>query len=172
MIKSSNYTLLQTPNGGHAMLPKLNRATLFTCLIFTLYCASTTSQAASSANESLLESCSTPTSTPEAISKLIRSGADVHCTDESGRTPLILAAQSHINGGVIRILIDFGGKIEHKCNAGHTPIMHASQNPNVQIIQALIANKADLTTRGDYNETPLMNAARNNRNPAVISAFC
>ena len=102
--------------------------------------------------------------------------------DESGRTPLHLAAGKSKNPAVITALLKAGADtkvrtFKDEYGGGRTPLHDAaSWNENPAVITALLKAGADIkvrTFRSDYGggETPLHFAAQWNENPAVVTAL-
>ena len=69
--------------------------------------------------------------------------ADVNCKDDTGKTPLMHAAE---NGRVeiVEILLENDAYIDDKDNTGKTALMYAAENGHVKIVEMLIS-KTDLS---------------------------
>lgn len=104
----------------------------------------------------------------EETARLIREGADVNAVvreDElwRGWTPLMLAAKSNKNSGVLQILMAAGANVNISNESGWTPLMAAAlTNANPDVLKVLIAAGADVNAVDKYGMTPLMCAASNN----------
>ena len=91
-----------------------------------------------------------------------------NCTDQTGRTPLMYAA----NGGnpdTVQWLIRHGAKVNAKSNNGITPLLVAAESLP-EVVDTLIQKKADVNAaRTDSKLTPLIAAASNGHTEAVKS---
>src|SRR5690554_1341667 len=78
--------------------------------------------------------------------KLLQKGADVHCTDSFGLTPLMRAALFNSSAEVIKALVDAGSDVfEREPQYKSTALQLASNhNPNSQIIDALVEAGSDV----------------------------
>ncbi len=127
--------------------------------------------------------------TGEVARRLIALGAEINARDETGSTPLLLAA-SQGNLDVIRTLLSFGAdtsiplaqaadpRITERYR-GYTPLLIAiawleidrryTRPPpdRVEIVRALVAGGADATCPGDDGATPLSMAERFKRDDMV-----
>lgn len=77
-----------------------------------------------------------------------------HVTDESGRTPLHLAAVKN-DLDAIKNLIANGADLQARDGSGWTPLHLAAANDNVDVINTLLTYGADLQARDDFGWTPL-----------------
>jgi ankyrin repeat protein len=91
---------------------------------------------------------------PMPIRSLIKKGADVNATDESGRTALMLAACGHTI--TCEILIKKGADVDFKDRDGRTALMFAAVTSQDNIAKMLIENGADVNAKDIYNMTALM----------------
>ncbi|XP_044738962.1 uncharacterized protein LOC123300452 [Chrysoperla carnea] len=91
---------------------------------------------------------------------LIESGADVNHKDESNQTPLFVAIEKE-KFECVQVLINNGADVNIKmCRHGITPIMHAIQNSNLDILKFLIDKcKADIDIFDNNSWSPLHHAA-------------
>ena len=109
---------------------------------------------------------------PEALTKLIESGADVNARDKNGTTVLMDSVFHSSNPEVIRRLIKGGAAVDFRSENGWTPLMTAVQfNKNPGVITTLIENGADVNARNQSDETVLMLAAAFNDNPEIITTL-
>ena len=92
-----------------------------------------------------------------------------HCTD--GRTPLIAAtAGSQVDN--VRLLISlYGARPDFADRAGKTPLLHAVDMEEKDIVVALAKGGANMNLRDSASFTPLMHAILNFRSVAVIEAL-
>ena len=88
--------------------------------------------------------------------------------DESGATPLILAAR-HRDDRILRQLLAVGSDPETQDRLGRTAIWYAAANGNESAILALAAAGASSTAADSNGDTPLHAAARAGHQPAVTA---
>ena len=106
---------------------------------------------------------------PEVIDALIHAGADVNVKNESGTTPLMIAAIRSNNPEVIKVLIQAGADVNAKNEIGFSPLMWAARiNNNTEVLKILIQAGADVNVKDESGTTPLMWAARVNNNTEVL----
>jgi len=91
---------------------------------------------------------------------LIASGADVNAEDIEGITPLHLLSfdGSDQSGEIISILIKHKVRINVKDTYGKTPLHGAASSGNIQALNIMIENGADVNSRDDSGVTPLIAA--------------
>ena len=97
----------------------------------------------------------------EQIKSLISEGADVNRRDSNQWTALHEAAH---NGKIeaARLLISNGAEVDVKEKDGWTPLFLALPSGNQDLISLFVNNGADVNVKcGQYEETPLQYAARN-----------
>ena len=91
-----------------------------------------------------------------------------NCTDQTGRTPLMYAADGG-NPDTVQWLIRHGAKVNAKSNNGITPLLVAAESLP-EVVDTLIQKKADVNAaRTDSKLTPLIAAASNGHTEAVKS---
>ncbi|WAT17590.1 ankyrin repeat domain-containing protein [Aurantiacibacter sp. MUD11] len=73
---------------------------------------------------------------------LLQEGANPNIADNSGRTPLIAAAQVGFVEGV-RSLIAHGARVDVANRTGETPLIFAVLSGNLDLIEVLVTNGAD-----------------------------
>jgi ankyrin repeat protein len=92
---------------------------------------------------------------PEAVSFLIKEGADVNALDSGKSTPLHEAAgmygQHKNSAETMKVLIKAGAKVNAQTNWGQTPLMAASYWP--ERIEVLVAAGADPTIKDHEGKT-------------------
>jgi ankyrin repeat protein len=91
------------------------------------------------------------TSDPELTEMLLSAGADVHATDDYGETPLHHARTAQ----AATVLLEHGARIDALSLDGRAPLHHAGP----AVVEALLANGADLEARDAWGQTPLHLAA-------------
>jgi ankyrin repeat protein len=91
----------------------------------------------------------------KTVKSLIKSGANVNCKDEFGRTP-VQAAAARGKSKVLKFLIDSGGKVDTRDENGTLPLYEAiignelalswygARGPQLKNIQVLINAGADV----------------------------
>ncbi|MBQ9419396.1 MAG: ankyrin repeat domain-containing protein [Synergistaceae bacterium] len=121
----------------------------------------------------LLEIASKSDTTPKQIKLLIKEGAHVNASDETGNTALMSAAGFNSNVEVIRALLNAGADINASDKNGWTALMKAAwYNNNIEVIKILLDSEADINLRDVYGKTAKDYAAENKnldiRNKAAI----
>ena len=109
---------------------------------------------------------------PDVVRLLLNAGARPGTRDEQGRTALSAAAHNR-DARAIRMLLNAGADPHARNGRGRTPLMEAAENnPNPEVIGALLDAGADIAERDDaFSMTPLMFAAWGSENAAVIRAL-
>jgi len=94
------------------------------------------------------------------VKLLIKSGADVNRPNKiDGQTPLMVAIENMINGGIVQMLIDWGADVDQASEIdGQTPLFLAAQSESKHhIVKSLIEAEADVNTTSEKDgRTPLM----------------
>ena len=105
----------------------------------------------------------------EIVRLLIKAGADIHCKNKRGATPLHVAAANNGNPHVIKELINAGADVNAKNSNGFAPLHGAAaRNGNPRVIKELIKAGADVNAKNNDGNTPLHTAALINENIEVI----
>ena len=81
--------------------------------------------------------------TPDMISNIIKSGADINTKDFSRITPLMTAIEND-NNGAAWLLIQGGADVNAADSNGVTPLMRAVAKGNIDIVRELIKKGADV----------------------------
>lgn len=111
----------------------------------------------------------------EEVNSELDRGVDIEARDDSGATPLHLAAALNTDPAVIALLLDRCADIMARVNKhidglGTTPLHSAALlNAEPAIIALLLDRGAQIDARTDYGDTPLHAAATLNAEPAVIA---
>ena len=104
---------------------------------------------------------------PKHIKILLEAGADINAVSLSGKTPLILAAESTKN---VNILLEAGANIHAQDNLGDTALFYASYADDPNNVMNLLAAGANVNQRNNSKWTPLHYAARIGH-PSVVEAL-
>ncbi|OXU20908.1 hypothetical protein TSAR_000911 [Trichomalopsis sarcophagae] len=105
---------------------------------------------------------------------LMRYGADIHTRDDDGfnilRNLTILPGREHIE--VIRKLLEKGVLAQEANSKHHQPIHIAVRRDKIQVVNLLLDHGANVNALVDVlDETPLYIAARECRNPAMLTTL-
>ena len=93
------------------------------------------------------------------INDLMKEGADVNVRNQHGETPL-MAATFHENIPIMDMLIDYGGDVNAYVDANSETALNYAARQNCGKAMELLINKgADVNTRDQHGDTPLMVAA-------------
>ncbi|WEW59774.1 hypothetical protein PRK78_005254 [Emydomyces testavorans] len=85
---------------------------------------------------------------------LIKSGADVNATTESGETPLFFAiSQQHEK--VVQCLLKAGARLDLRTHDGQTAMHVFASRPNEEIRKMLVRQRANFSLRDNIGRTPL-----------------
>jgi cytohesin len=103
-----------------------------------------------------------------ALKQLIEEGADVHVTDEHGRTPLHYA----MTGEAVRVLLAAGADPDARDGEGDTALGDASFWGKPPVVRALLAGGASHSRRiGSCKKTALILAAEGGWSVPVVEAL-
>ena len=94
----------------------------------------------------------------KAVQSLIAGGADVNAMDETGMTPLMVAA-SEGRTAIARMLIAAGASVKASSKDGSDALMRAASANRVDVMKLLIAGGADANATSGGGMTALMVAA-------------
>ena len=109
----------------------------------------------------------TPSATlPEAVlygraaevKTLLAAGADVNAPDDTGMTPLMVAAAQG-DGAIARLLIAGGANVSAAAADGTTALMHAASANRGDLVRLLISSGADVNAKQAGGMAALMIAA-------------
>ena len=94
----------------------------------------------------------------DEVNELVKSGADVNCSDTTGQNPLHHACYlGHL--GIAKILIDNGAKINQRVSDLQlTPLHGATMNGDPKLVAFLVENGADIHAKDSEGATPLLAA--------------
>ena len=115
-------------------------------------------------------------STPEVVSILVSSGADVNYVGVGRQTPLLfmLDLSSALSdegrercARIARTLINAGANINRVDDHGDSALILASEHDLVDIVKLLVEKGIDINWRGRGNTTALMNAVTNQNSDLV-----
>ncbi len=123
-------------------------------------------------NKKLLAAAVSATKAKE-IKELLDKGADIHCQNEWGMTPIMLAATYNPTVAVMNALLAAGADVidaepKYRSNSLH---LAARSTTNAKIIEVLLAAGSDLNARNYLGETALMMAVMANPETRVVSAL-
>ncbi|MCK9286521.1 MAG: ankyrin repeat domain-containing protein [Sphaerochaetaceae bacterium] len=122
--------------------------------------------------EKLLAAADSAKSAAE-IHSLLKKGADVHCKDTFGLTPIMRAALFNSSADVINALVEAGADVfEREPQYKSTALqLAANHNPNPKVIEALVTAGADVHDVNYLGETALVMAVNSGNVTSVISAL-
>lgn len=98
--------------------------------------------------------------------ELIRSGVNLNCINQEGRTPLMLAALNS-QPELVKLLIASGARVNEVDSKCSTPLMYAIEAEDIEIVQLMLAAKADVNAIHASGGTPLFLAVAN-RNEEIV----
>lgn len=94
----------------------------------------------------------------EAITKLLKDGADIDATDERGRTSAMIAV--HTNQlELFNLLVEHGANINIRDNRLDNPLLYSGAEGKLDFVKAAIAAGADTTVTNRFGGTALIPAA-------------
>ncbi len=96
-----------------------------------------------------------------ATEKLIREGANINESDESGYTPLMYAIWSGKKETVTQ-LVNIGADVNKRDKSGYTPLLWAASYGYLDMAKLLIDKGADVNARGNDQSSPLLLALEGN----------
>ncbi len=89
----------------------------------------------------------------------LKKGISPQTQDESGHTPLMMAAAQG-NRHIVDILIDANARMDTQDNYGRTALGWAAQGGHVGIVEQLLDAGADINIQDKEGQTPIMLAIR------------
>lgn len=93
------------------------------------------------------------TSHPEVLKTLLDAGANPRLADSNGGTPLYIAAGESATS--LRLLLDAGVKPDEPISGGKTALAFAADIGNIDSIELLIANGANVNNQDSLGFTPI-----------------
>jgi ankyrin repeat protein len=105
----------------------------------------------------------------DEVNALLDRGANVHATDNHGRTALMLAARQG-NSDIANALLDRGADIDAADNTGMTALMLAVAQGNLNMVKALLDRGANVDVTNIQGWTALMSAVRRG-DPNIVKAL-
>ena len=105
------------------------------------------------------------------VRELLEQGADVDCTDDSGRTPLHWASYDVPHHDRVKLFILAGADVELKDDDGKTALHLAACELGIQwglIVRSLIKSGADVHSVDKKGRTPLSDANYDERTIALL----
>jgi ankyrin repeat protein len=107
------------------------------------------------------------------VKRLLKRGAEIHCTNDWGQTPIHLAA-SHCREDTIAVLLQAGAEINAEDKSGDTPLHRAalcsSHRTGLGDIEVLIQACADVNHTNQNGRTPLHEARSKESAEALLRA--
>lgn len=92
------------------------------------------------------------------VLRYLKEGVDVDVKDREGRTPLMIVGGHHLD--VAKILIENGADVNARATMdGGAPLIYAAMNGDLDLVNFLLGNHADVNAKQRDSMTPLMNAA-------------
>ncbi|RSL65920.1 hypothetical protein CEP54_004081 [Fusarium duplospermum] len=88
------------------------------------------------------------------VKEILEQATDLEHRDETGRTPLVLAAsEGYIE--LVKLLLGKGVDVDSKDEEGRTPLSYAAENGHMEVVTLLLDNGADIHSEDDQEMTPL-----------------
>ena len=112
-----------------------------------------------------------PSASYQDVINMISVGANINQTYEDGTSVLMLAVDMGANPQAIQALIDKGANVNAKNDNEDTVLSIAAYQNSPQVIEVLAKNGANINSTGFSGITPLMLAAKDNKNPNIIEAL-
>jgi ankyrin repeat protein len=105
------------------------------------------------------------------VETLIRAGANVNATTDTGITPLWISCNTNASVAIVRQLLEAGANPNLAPNTGETPLMWCARAGAVESVKALVAHGAKVDAREKSSgQTALMWAAAA-RHPEVVKTL-
>lgn len=101
-----------------------------------------------------------------AAEVVLIAGTTVDKKDESGRTPLILAA-SNGHKVIVNLLLGGGASIDATDKNGQTCLSWAAMNGHREIVELLVETGVDIDRRDNFDQTALLRAAQHGHGNTV-----
>ena len=109
----------------------------------------------------------------EIVRVLVRNGANVNKKDKFGQTALFRAIGLNDNLCTYKMLIEHGASVNAGDPSGNVPIHFAARDGNIELMNMLIRNGADINAATkDDNFTALWHASMCDRPTCVLQLLC
>lgn len=90
------------------------------------------------------------------VLKLLKSGVDVNCQNDTGATPLMRAIKQN-KKDVADLLLSYGADVNKQSRSGRNALMVAlAHNADIDVIDSLLAKGVNVNAITDSNQTALM----------------
>jgi len=92
------------------------------------------------------------------VRALVRAGASVDATDDSGDTALLLVTWQGCWPGMVDVLLELGASIDIRNQIGRTPLMNAAKGMSLNhqlMLEGLLKRGASINRRDDLGKTAL-----------------
>jgi hypothetical protein len=108
----------------------------------------------------------------DRVRELLAAGEDVNAKDEGydNITPLFLAVEA-ANLEIVRLLLDFGAKVNVRDEEGRTPLMRLDEDATPELVDLLASHGAKLNLADKEKNTPLIIGIENNIGTSVVEAM-
>ncbi|XP_052806713.1 uncharacterized protein LOC128235969 [Mya arenaria] len=103
------------------------------------------------------------------LEQLIAKGYNINELNEFYGTPLSFAIRKGFTD-IVTLLLELDADVNFKCNLGLTPLHHACQTKNVQIVSILVSRGADITAVHDTTMDTILHIAARHNGIHVIQA--
>ncbi|CAG9335754.1 unnamed protein product [Blepharisma stoltei] len=103
---------------------------------------------------------------PEAAELLLDHGADIEAMDDSGNTPLCIAASTKAENS-LKLLIARGGNVYHQNSYGYPPLHQACYRGHVDCVQILLDYGVDINSKCKNGWTSLEDSIHFNKEKVV-----
>lgn len=91
----------------------------------------------------------------DVVDYLLKNGADVNLCSADGTCPLYLACQEGHAGTVLHMLLERNVDVDHRNNAGKSPLHVACLKNQIDIVKYLLIKGANINVRDNKENSPL-----------------